>query len=66
MKGTIVRLMSDKGYGFIKGEDGAEYFFHMSALITYDFKDLLLNNEVEFRPANSPKGPRAEEIEIVE
>ena len=65
MKGTIVRLMSDKGYGFIKGEDGAEYFFYMSALITHDFKDLLLNNEVEFRPANSPKGPRAEEIEIV-
>ena len=31
MNGTIKRLVSDKGFGFILAGDGAEYFFHSSA-----------------------------------
>jgi cold shock CspA family protein len=26
MTGTIAKVMSDKGFGFIQGEDGQEYF----------------------------------------
>jgi len=28
--GTIKKLVSDRGFGFIKAEDGQEYFFHRS------------------------------------
>ena len=31
MNGTIKRLVSDKGFGFILASDGNEYFFHNSA-----------------------------------
>ena len=31
MNGTIKRLVSDKGFGFIAAGDGTEYFFHQSA-----------------------------------
>ena len=31
MNGTIKRLVSDKGFGFIAASDGNEYFFHRSA-----------------------------------
>ena len=31
MTGTIKRLVSDKGFGFIAAGDGTEYFFHQSA-----------------------------------
>ena len=31
MNGTIKRMVSDKGFGFIAAEDGSEYFFHQSA-----------------------------------
>ncbi len=31
-KGSIKRVMKERGYGFIKVEDGREIFFHMSAL----------------------------------
>ena len=30
MTGTIKRLVSDKGFGFVAASDGNEYFFHHS------------------------------------
>ena len=32
MKGNIVRKINDRGFGFILGEDGKDYFFHVSEL----------------------------------
>ena len=31
MTGTIAKVISDKGFGLIQGEDGHEYFMHRSA-----------------------------------
>jgi cold shock protein len=39
MQGTIVRLVRDRGFGFIKAENGQEVFFHATGVIgptTYD------------------------------
>ena len=36
MNGTIKRLVSDKGFGFVAAEDGSEYFFHQSACAQFD------------------------------
>jgi len=30
--GTIKRLVMDRGFGFLSGEDGKEYFFHRSSV----------------------------------
>jgi cold shock CspA family protein len=32
MTGTIAKVMSDKGFEFIQGEDGQQYFKHWSAV----------------------------------
>lgn len=32
MFGTVTRYFNDKGYGFIRGEDGNSYFIHKSKL----------------------------------
>lgn len=32
MFGTVTRYFKDKGYGFIRGEDGRSYFIHNSKL----------------------------------
>ena len=40
MNGTIKRLVSDKGFGFILASDGNEYFFHNSACTETRFDDL--------------------------
>ena len=38
MKGTVKMFNKEKGYGFIRGEDGKDYFFHYSVLVMDDFK----------------------------
>lgn len=59
MKGSIVRLQ-DKGFGFIKPEDGSkDVFFHASALVELSFDDLREGDIVTFDLVDGPKGPAA-------
>ncbi|MGH9160695.1 MAG: cold-shock protein [Vicinamibacteraceae bacterium] len=61
-KGTIKRLVSDKGFGFVAAEDGTEYFFHQSACNGVSFNALHEGQAVTFEKGQGPKGPRAENI----
>jgi cold shock protein len=64
MNGTIKRLVSDKGFGFILSEDGNEYFFHQSACNGMRFDDLREGQAVTFTKGQGPKGPRAEDVRL--
>lgn len=64
VKGTIKRLVSDKGFGFILAEDGQEYFFHQSAYAQGSFSDLREGQAVTFTKGQGPKGPRAETVKL--
>jgi len=58
--GTIKKVVSDRGFGFITGEDAKEYFFHRGGLdSSLDFDRLNGSEKVEFDIEQSPKGPRA-------
>ena len=58
--GTIKKLVSDRGFGFIAAEDGKEYFFHRSGLDRdLNFDSLAGGESVEFEIEASQKGPRA-------
>jgi len=46
-KGTIKKLM-DRGFGFIKTEDGTDLFFHRNELDGVEFNSLREGQEVEF------------------
>lgn len=64
-KGTVVRKM-DKGFGFIKREDGEkDIFFHSNELQNVDFDSLHENDKVEFEIADSPKGLNAVKVSRV-
>jgi CspA family cold shock protein len=63
--GTIKRLVSDKGFGFVAAADGNEYFFHQSACTNARFDDLREGQAVTFERGQGPKGPRAEDVKVV-
>ncbi|HEY1912611.1 MAG TPA: cold shock domain-containing protein [Vicinamibacterales bacterium] len=62
MNGKIRTLRTDKGFGFIKGENGQDYFFHQSAIFGEGIADLREGDSVTFEPTQGDKGPRAENV----
>jgi len=64
MNGTIKRLVSEKGFGFVAAQDGNEYFFHQSACTGARFDDLREGQAVTFEKGQGPKGPRAENVKL--
>jgi CspA family cold shock protein len=48
LRGKIVRLVRDRGFGFIQAENGQEIFFHRTALQNGDFDSLTGSESVEF------------------
>jgi CspA family cold shock protein len=61
--GTVKRVQSDRGFGFITGEDGNEYFFHRTGLdSSLDFDALRGGEQVTFDVQQGDKGPRAAKV----
>lgn len=63
-QGTIKKLITDKGFGFINGEQG-ELFFHHSALEGAAIETLRVGQTVTYEVGRGPKGPRAEKVRPV-
>jgi cold shock protein len=64
INGTIKRLVSEKGFGFVAAEDATEYFFHHSACSDIRFEDLREGQAVTFQKGQGPRGPRAENVRV--
>ena len=62
--GTIARIVRDRGFGFIRADDGGEFFFHQSAV--GDFPVLREGDAVTFVKGAGPKGPRAEAVQLAD
>lgn len=60
-QGTIKKLISEKGFGFITGEKG-ELFFHRTAVEGDAFAQLREGQTVEYVEGQGPKGPRADKV----
>lgn len=66
MKGKVKNFNKEKGYGFIKTDEGKDVFFHYSELKMEGFKTVDANQVVEFEIIETEKGQRAVNITIVE
>jgi cold shock protein len=63
MKGVIKKLTRDRAFGFIRAEDGVDYFFHQTELRGgLVFEDIKEGEAVTFDTQVGEKGPRAVEI----
>jgi len=63
--GTVKWFNSQKGYGFIKQEDGPDLFVHHSGINAAGFKSLNEGDRVSFEIAQGPKGPSATNVTLV-
>ena len=61
-RGTIAKVVRDRGFGFIRGNDGKEVFFHRSGLVGLNFDDLEQGQVVDFEVEKGPKGLRAANV----
>jgi len=62
MKGKVKWFNKSKGYGFITGEDGKEYFVHWQSIKEEGYKTLIEDDNVEFKTTETEKGIQAIEV----
>lgn len=62
MRGTTKWFNTEKGYGFIVGDDGAEYFAHQTQIKMDGFRTLDAGDVVEFDVRSEEKGLAAVDI----
>ena len=62
MKGNVKFFNTGKGFGFIAGEDGKEYFVHHSAIA--DGAALRENDAVTFDVEQGDRGPKAVNVKL--
>ena len=64
MEGTVKFFNRRKGFGFVSGEDGKDYFVHFTALKQGTF--LRDNDKVSFDAEEGDKGPKAINVTLLE
>lgn len=66
MKTGIVKWFSDvKGYGFITGEDGKDYFVHYKNILMDGRKTLTEGQKVSFDSEDTSKGTQAINVNLI-
>ena len=66
-KGTVRRLIADRGFGFIQTADGRDLFFHRNQLQDVEFALLSEGQEVEFEIGRGRDGrPQAVSVRLTE
>ena len=67
-RGVVARLIRDRGFGFIRTDNGSEIFFHASTLPQGTFDTLAEGQELEYEPDTDTRGrgERAKNVRILD
>ncbi len=63
VEGTVKFFNEMKHFGFIAGDDGKEYFVHISGL--KEGTTIREGDKVSFEVVQGDKGPKAEQVEKI-
>jgi CspA family cold shock protein len=63
-RGTVKKIIADRGFGFIRSEDGREIFFHRTCLQGCAFENLREGQAVDFEIEEATRGPRANNVRL--
>lgn len=64
-QGTVKWFNSEKGFGFITEDGGADVFVHFSAIKADGYRELRENQRVEFEVKTGDKGPQADNVTLI-
>lgn len=64
LAGTVRQFSDIRGFGFIDGDDGADYFVHHTDIRATGYRTLVPGERVRFAPTAGLKGPRATDVEV--
>jgi CspA family cold shock protein len=64
-EGVVKWFNANKGFGFIKQDDGGDVFVHFSAIQTNGFKTLTEGQRVSFDIQQGKKGLEAENVKLL-
>ncbi|MDX2076364.1 MAG: cold-shock protein [bacterium] len=62
MQGEVKWFSAEKGYGFIKRDNGKDVFVHFSAINSAGYKSLEQGERVEFEITQGSKGEQASNV----
>ena len=62
--GQVVRLFPKEGYGFIRRDDGMEFYFHADNVVKPVFDHLKVGDEVKFIEELAAEGPQAKRVSV--
>lgn len=65
VKGTVKWFNSEKGYGFITQESGADLFVHYSEIQSGGYRSLNEGDKVEFEVTQGKKGKQASAVTVL-
>ena len=65
MTGTVKWFNAEKGYGFIKDEEGKDIFVHFSSINSDGYKTLEEGQKVTYDLEESDRGPQAKNVTVV-
>ena len=63
-QGVVKWFDSEKGYGFIAGEDGKDLFVHQSNILMKGFRNLEIGQRVSYQAETTEKGDNAINVVI--
>jgi CspA family cold shock protein len=65
VEGTVKWFNESKGFGFLSREGGSDVFVHHTEIKAEGFRTLNEGDRVRFEVVDSPKGPRASNVEKI-
>ncbi len=64
-EGKVKWFNEKKGFGFIEQDGGPDLFVHHTAITGEGFKTLAEGEKVRFEVEETPKGPKAKNVEKI-
>jgi cold shock protein len=61
-EGLVKWFNANKGYGFIKREEGQDLFVHFSSINMQGYKSLTEGDKVSFEVEDTDRGPQAKNV----